>query len=396
MRRIHFEESEPRIAVMSVRNIDSHVSRSHSFEFEDAICSMDNVDVFAPAPGPFHKMAIKAKNWASKKTAAAEHLPTGLQSMRMEKDYDVFFVSIASLRDLNLLSSIGNWRKKSKRAVVWIQELWLNDLNKQGLLLEKLNQFDLVVCSFAETTRALQSHLKTEVIYLPWGIDGLRFCPFPDPPKRNIKVLSVGAKNERTHESLLDHFRGTGELYLYDTVSGRPAMQDYQAHRDNFISQIQRSKFFFCYAAKIERIEERGNQVEFGLRYLEALAGGAVVLGERIESEAFKKHFGWPDAVIEVPYESTNIGKTISELSLQKNRLKTISLRNSKECLLRHDHLNRWQKVLDTLGLPHSEQMMDRRSQIADLAHRISAYNGSVHDFPTRKSRALGPKTIAN
>ena len=378
MRQNGSENQDTRVAVLSVRNIDRHVSRSHAFEFEDAICDMEGADLFTPEAGTLHKTAIKGKNWASKKWASSELLPTGLKSVTLEKDYDVFFVSIASLRDLNFLSSVGNWRKNSKRAVVWIQELWLADLDRQSLLLAKLDQFDLVVCSFVETTKELRSRLQTDVMYLPWGIDGLKFCPLPNPPTRSIELLSVGAKNELTHEALLKHFQKTGDLYLYDTISGRSEMNDYIAHRNNFISQIQRSKYFFCYRAKIERVEERGDQLEFGLRYLEALAGGAVVLGEKIDSEAFQDHFGWSDAVIEVPYASTDIGETLRSLSAQSNRMNAISGRNSQECLLRHDHLNRWQLVIERLDMRQHRKMKDRRAKLFNLAKVISSGDGST------------------
>ncbi len=363
--------TDARIAVLSARNIDLHVSRSHGFEFENLICDMDHADIFAPSSGRLFRPIIKGKNWASYRWSASDLLPSGLTPSRIERNYELFFVSIASLRDLNFLDGAGEWRKKCRFAVVWIQELWLDAIERHGALIKKLEEFDLVVCSFSQTTKELSAVLDTKVVYEPWGVDALKFCPYPNPPKRSIDALSFGVRHPSTHRKLVDYFDNSGGLYLYETVSGRSEMPEVRSHRANFIGQIQRSRFLFSHIAKIDKVEERGDQVEFGLRYLEGAAAGAVVLGDEIDSEAFRKHLGWQDAVIPFPYECEAPGERIDALLRQPGRLESASVRNIENCLKRHDHLNRWELVLAEAGLDKTVKMEARRRKLASTLQAL-------------------------
>lgn len=341
------------------------MSRSHGYEFEDVIHDdMDDATLFTPTQGrsPF---IGQVKNRFSKRTKAAQALPSGLRSTPLETDYALFFYSIANLGDLNCLDSLGNWRSRAGVAICWIQELWLGTLAQQPALADRLNEFDYVICSFIHTSEALKKQLSVPVIYLPWGVDTLHFCPYPTPPRRGIDQLSIGVGHPDTHMALIDHADRTGQFYSYDTISGRAIMQDHRAHRHNYVGQLQRSRYFFSYIAKVERVEERRTQVEFGLRYLEGAAAGAVVLGNRIDSDAFREHVGWEDAVIETPYECTDIGDIIDALDSQPDRLEEIRLRNILECLKRHDHLYRWEKVLDLAGMEPHLKMQARRKALA-------------------------------
>lgn len=361
------ESHSARIALFSLRNNENHVSRSHGYEFEDAIArGLDDATLFTPDPLQMSWPLIKAKRYLSARVGKALQLPSGLKSVEFSQDYDLFFYSIAHLEDLHFLSSLKGWRTRSSKAICWIQELWLQRLDQIPALVDQLNTFDHVICSFVETAQALRDRLKVPVLYLPWGVDMVRFCPFPNPPHRAIDMLSIGVGHANTHKALIDFADKTGTFYSYETISGRAIMQDYRAHRDNYIGQLKRAKYFFSYIAKVERTEERGRQVEFGLRYLEGLAAGAVVLGNHIDSDAFRKHLGWEDAVIETPYDCPNIGDIIAALEKDPKRLAKIRQRNITQCLKHHDHLNRWEKVLELAGLPTHPKLEARRAALAE------------------------------
>jgi hypothetical protein len=351
---------------MSLRRLESHVARSHGYEFEDVILDgLEDAALFAPERGWAAEPLIRSKNWFSKRTPRAGALPSGLRPIRMAQDIDLFFYSVAQLRDLNFLSALRGWRRRAARAVCWLQELWVDGIERERALVERLNEFDLVICSFAETVAPLQKVLSVPVVYLPWGVDTLRFCPYPDPPRRAIDMLSIGVRHPATHAALVDHADRTGQFYSYETISGRATMPDYRAHRDNYIGQLKRSRYFFSYIAKVERMQERGRQIEFGLRYVEGTAAGAVLLGNQIESDAFDEHFGWEDSVIDVPYDCPEIGAIIDGLDARPERLAAIRRRNIVESLKRHDHLHRWEKVLELVGMAPHPKLIARRKALA-------------------------------
>jgi len=363
---------DARVAIFSPRGFHHHVSRSHGYEFEDVILNeLDEGTLFAPQPERHHAFLSKVKNKLSYRTALAEKLSSGLQTLRCEQDHALFFYTVAHLRDLNCLDALPDWRSRSGTAICWIQELWLGDFAGLGPLLYRLNAFDHVICSFAQTAEALSERLSVPVHYIPWGLDAVHFCPYPNPPRRAIDVLSIGVRHDTTHAALIDYADRTGQFYSYETISGRAGMQDYRGHRHNYVGLLQRSRYFFSYVAKVERTVERGSQTEFGLRYLEGLAAGAVVLGTHIDSDAFRKHIGWTDAVIDVPYECADIGSIIDELDAQPSRLEAIRMRNILECLERHDHLYRWEQVLELAGMDAHSKLAQRRSALRGLIREI-------------------------
>ncbi|MCK0103885.1 hypothetical protein [Pseudohalocynthiibacter sp. F2068] len=332
---------------------------------------LENATLYAPSDSATIRPLVKAKNLLSGLTVRARGIPSGLQHTTLTQDYSLLFYSVAQLRDLNFLSSLRGWRRRSACAICWLQELWIDSLDRQRALVARLNEFDFVICSFAETAEVLQDILSVPVLYLPWGVDMLQFCPYPNPPRRAIDMLSVGIKHEVTHKALIDYADQNGQYYSYETISGRAEMQNYREHRYNYIGQLQRTRYFFSYIAKVERTLERGQQVEFGLRYLEGLASGAVILGNRIDSDAFKTWLDWPDSVIDIPYACPDIGSILSDLDAQPARLEVIRTRNILECLERHDHLYRWEKVLALAGMEAHPKLAQRRGALQQLIRNI-------------------------
>lgn len=370
--------TDARVALLSLRNIENHVSRSHGYEFEDTILEMDQADLIAPEAIQSQRIVTGIKNRLSYRSQAARYLPTGLKQVKLGQDYDLFFYSIAHLRDLNALDAVRSWRERSASAICWIQELWIAHLDQHAALLDRLNEFDFVICSFAGTAEALKGRLKVPVHAIPWGLDAVHFCPWPNPPERAIEALGIGVRHPNTHAALIEHADRTGSYYSYETISGRAEMTDYRAHRKNYVGQLQRSRYFFSYIAKIERPEERALQTEFGLRYIEGMAAGAVILGSKIDSDAFREHLDWEDSVIDVPYDCAEIDKVIESLNSDPERLAAISQRNVVTCIKRHDHLDRWRRVLELAGLEATPQMSARQIKLDELEALAQGVSTSI------------------
>jgi hypothetical protein len=58
----------------------------------------------------------------------------------------------------------------------------------------------------------------------------------------------------------------------------------------------------------------------------------------------------------------------MSELSRDPERLETISRRNARGALLRHDWIHRWKRLLEIAGLPTSPGMTAREETMAKIA----------------------------
>jgi hypothetical protein len=134
----------------------------------------------------------------------------------------------------------------------------------------------------------------------------------------------------------------------------------------------KRSRYFLVNPGKFDEPQETGRQVEFGYRYFEGAASGAVMLGERPNNEVFPKLFDWPDAVIEVPHDSGDIDLVIKDLDRDPERQDRIRRTGVAQAVMRHDWAYRWETILDAAGLEPMPGMLARKDRLRRLAEAAS------------------------
>jgi hypothetical protein len=92
------------------------------------------------------------------------------------------------------------------------------------------------------------------------------------------------------------------------------------------------------------------------------------MIGERPNNEEFGKLFDWPDAVVHLPYGSSNIQAIIKDLDEQPERQEKIRRTNVVGALTKHDWLYRWETVLRTVGLEPMPGFHQRKERLGKLA----------------------------
>jgi hypothetical protein len=170
-------------------------------------------------------------------------------------------------------------------------------------------------------------------------------------------------------------------FYVYDTLTGSNTntaatqVYDYQQHRNLFANMAKRSRFFMVASAKMDSGLETQGQVEVGARYYEGAAAGAVMIGEAPNCEAFKELFGWPEAVIRIQPDGSDIAVVLSDLGADPTRVAAISRRNTKEVLLHHDWVYRWNEMFRIAGIEPSPRMLRRERRLKDMADFVISAN---------------------
>ncbi|MEM1340703.1 MAG: glycosyltransferase [Pseudomonadota bacterium] len=310
-------------------------------------------------------------------------LSPGADRLHLEDDHDLFFFSAAQLRDLTILASVPDWREKSRFAVCWLQEIWARDISDRNHLFDILNQFDHVICPFYHSLEPLRNRLSVPVTYLPWGVDAELFCPYPNPPERVIDVAGIGVVPKATEQALIRYTDEIGGFFHYQTVFGPSEARSHSDHRHNYAGLLKRSKYFLCYAAKFTNAE-RGRQVEFGLRYVEGVAAGTVMLGDAIDNPAYREWFGWPDAVIPLSPDATDPAALIRQLEREPERMAAVRRANLTAALTRLDNLYRWRDVLKLAGLPETPGMQARQARLHSLAEQVrtASLDMQVEELP--------------
>ena len=293
----------------------------------------------------------------------------GLKPVRLTRDYDLLVVMCATYWDFLYVNALEGWRDHCRTSICWIDELWAADLPRYRHWLPSLKRFDHVFVGLPGTVDALSDVLERQCHYLPSAVDTLRFSPYPAPPDRVIDIYSVGRRVETLHQALQRLASRDGLFYVYDTLhAGDSHTRDHREHREMYAGLAKRSRFFTVAPAKVDRPEETAGQVEVGLRYYEGLAAGTVMLGQLPERPAIRELFNWPDAIIPVNPDGSDVGAVLRELTATPGRVQSISRRNATEALLRHDWVYRWRRMLDLAGVRPSPGLEAREAALKALA----------------------------
>jgi len=360
---------EPRILLFSHRNIYDHlVWRCPFREFERILQEVDSVDVLAPEPTNWYpygrRVAMRLGEFVN------IPLNPGIPEIKVEREYDLFITVCEKGSELLHLKSLKGLRDKCKTTVCWLPEFYFKDIPVFKSCVEVLKQFDYVIFMFV-ANEPFKRIIKGQGQYLPSGIDTLNFCPYPNPPARNIDVLSIGRRAPATHKALMQMAREDGKFYIYDTIDDLKAY-NLEEHRLMMANMAKRSRYFVVSPGKFDRPEETGGTSEFGYRYFEAGAAGTIMIGMRpFNNREFDKIFTWQDAVLEVPFTSDEIISVIRRFDKEPERQMKVRQTNITQCLLNHDWVYRWEAVLNLVGMQPLPMLQNRKRTLRELASKV-------------------------
>ena len=370
-------QNEARICVFSQRHLQQLLSACGDYEFEDLLCEFDDVDILIAQPSHGFKTIKRISNQLARRTSIA-CLNPGVRKQRIDRDYDLFFAKFLLQKDLLSLNALKKWKERCRVSICWLAEVWVNDVTKWKGYTKILSQFDYIILNCFASVQPMQDLIKRPCLYVPPGIDAIKFCPYPNPPLRSIDVYSIGRKSQVTHRALLKMVTQNKIFYIYDTMLGmytaRPA-----EHRSLIANMAKRSRYFLVNPAKIDRRFETCGQNEIGFRYFEGAAAGTVMIGEHPETKVFGEHFGWPDSVIRVPFDTPDITDILAKLDSEPERIAETRKNNIVQSLLRHDWAYRWSDILKIAGLKPNAALTNRLEYLTKLAEEIKSDSAMLH-----------------
>ncbi|ARV62541.1 hypothetical protein BZZ01_31420 [Nostocales cyanobacterium HT-58-2] len=371
---------QPRVLMVSMRNLKLHVSRSAPYEFEDVICGCDTVDLISPNFNDhLFKITNKIANQAAKIIKNGEFIKSLINyHCEVNKEYDVFFFFCQSIQDILVLNSIKGWRDKCRYAICWLDELWAKDIDSWKVQLRLLKNFDHIFMNFTSSVHQVADIVQCPCYSIAYGVNTINFCPHPRDLYRCIDILSVGRRSVVTHQALLKHTEQENFFYIYDTIKDL-YMLDYRYHRSLYTNFVKRSRYMIVNKAKFDLSGQSNSQEEVGPRFFEGAAGGTIMLGVSPKCEAFNDNFDWSDAVIDIPFDCPDISNMISDLDAQPERLAKIRQDNIINSLLRHDWVYRWEKILATVGLDITPQMLERKAYLRKLTEMVNVPESCDH-----------------
>lgn len=368
--------------LLSMRRVADLVAYCAQYEFEDVLTEVtgaDRVEVDGASALELSRRAYKLLRLGTGSRRLARTLAPWPSTVRLERDYELFFPVFNHTHELYALQTLPDWRARCRVAACFITEVWAHLLPEY--LLELLSQFDHVFVGTRHSVEHVARITGRPCSYLPQAADVLRFSPWPNQPQRGIDVCNIGRRSIITHEALVDLAAARKISYYFDTFaggSGREHRQrtfrvaDPREHRLLLATILQRSRYFVANRSRINEPEHTGGHEEIAGRFYEGAASGTVMLGEPPNTEQFRTQFGWPDAVIRMPFDCPDVERSLAELDADPQRLTRIRDENARNAALQHDWLHRLESVFKTVGMDPTSAMVARRRRLNDLATRAA------------------------
>lgn len=364
-----------RTLIVSPRRYETAVFRGGQVECEDVFCEVEGAHLVTPQARPRVSNNLTRKlQRASRRFLHLNVEPIARpEPYTIQSNYDLLFVYAQRHEDLASLDYLRGLRRCAVK-VCLVEELWARDLRRWGdKIIRRFDGFDVIAVGFQETAIELSKLTRTHCEWIPGAVDTLRFHPGKQPLPRTIDVFSMGRRSDKTHQALLNLSRQRDWLYLYDTYEPRGVVGgDHAMHRNQLANLIQRSRYFIANKARIGCDTE--GQEELGYRSFEGAAAGALLIGDAPKSDAARALFDWPDAHVNLPFDSTDFAvQLLSDLDANPARTAAIRSANITQCLLRHDWAYRWQSLLSAVGLKPREPLqrrLDFLRELADAPHR--------------------------
>jgi hypothetical protein len=375
-----------RVLIASEFNAKERAHFAQSYEFCRIVTECDDADLIAPGIDnyierylgsilpPHDVNAQRDLNRllnGVRKRLGLKNAPT-IEPVEITQDYDLFFFVAWSPQSLVELSRIKNWRKRCKLAVVYLFELWSSTVVQDRAYLQLLDHFDHVFLLHSASIQRLRSYTRAPCSVLPVGVDCLIATPYPSPPERVVDVYSIGNRSAPVHRELMNLARRRNLFYLYDSLSSTDSrVRDWGEHRALLADTIKRTRYFIGFSpatlAGSKAGKVAGEHVLPG-RMFEGAAGGAIILGSAPKCAEFHECFDWPNAVIEVSPDGSDIVSIIRELDANPEWTELLRQTNATGCLRKHDWVYRWEHILSAVGMKPLPQLHHRKDDLNEVA----------------------------
>lgn len=370
-----------RVLIFSQRNVERPVWHGGMYEFEDVIVSIDAAHMLAPRRRSSSRtIRLGRQLHARARTRLGLPRVPDSDSIQVEGTFDLFFAVFHFPWQVSYLRQVKDWRRKSRKAVCFIVEQWLPEIEHAKPYLKMLGEFDHIFVFSRWSLLPMQAGSGTTVEYMPIGADTLRSCPYPSPPPRTIDVYSMGRCTPEVHRVMLRLMREERISYIFDAIrAGSDPWVNYVDQRMLLRHMLKRSRYFLAYRHNDspEFRARTGGEEAIPSRYFESIAGGPVILGSTPDCDDYRVNFDWPDATIPLPADAEAVEDTLRDLDAEPERIARASANNIINALRRHDWAYRWRVILAAAGLTVLPGFNNRVAALDSLAEVVG--NGSPY-----------------
>lgn len=273
----------------------------------------------------------------------------------------VYALNARDVQKTDLLDDV--WQGFDHRVLLVVDTLQPEFL-KKGVL----SRFDLILSYCAEAAEDFTKASGVPSMYFPPHGDILAYHCLSD--YRPIDLLLVGRRDAGRHTPIHRHFNRPDSARLsLDFVTRTQTTPLPEEEFGLLMSAYGRSKIAFCFEpSDIRRF--RGRSPLTG-RWLHAWTAGCTVVGKAPTGSGAAEQMDWPEAAIDLPDDEMAAIEAIEAILSDESGLARRRRRNVLEALRRHDTRRRLKALLDELGVPLPELLVEELG-------KLDRYTGEV------------------
>ena len=383
--------TERRVLLLSMRRLANLVAYCTQYEFEDLIAEVtgaDRVEVAGEQSLELSRRAYKLVRLTSGSQDLARRLAPSPSTVLLDRDYELFCPVFNHTHELYALASVPNWRERCRVAVCWINEVWAHLLPRY--LVELLGRFDHIFLGMRHAVEDVARISGRPCSYLPLAVDVVRFSPWPDAPARSIDVCNIGRRSPVTHEALVRLASARKIFYYFDTFAEGAGQYKNQRtfrvanpaeHRLMLSNVLRRARYYIVARSRINDPAFANRGEEISSRFYEGAAAGAVMLGEPPSTPEFERQFGWPDAIVRMPFDCPDVAQVLRDLDSDPERLARIERDNFCNAALHHDWVHRLASIFAAAGVTQTPAMLERERLLRQLAEQAAQSRGAARSI---------------
>jgi hypothetical protein len=279
--------------------------------------------------------------------------------------YDLAVVVVNNLDQLGRIAAMPRWRGLARRRIAIATEAW-PPFVEQGVVLQRMRRdFDHLFIGVLGVVDRVRELSGTDVSFLPPAADVLA-VEVVAPDRRPFDVVNLGRRDPSQHRVLEEWASGGGR---YHSPAGPPAqIRSHRRQRHEYLSTVASGRFHVANHARFDDPHVSCGLREYGYRYFEALAAGAIVVGDHPTGPV--EHIVFPGGTpfLEFPVGARSLPSDLARTLGDPTRIAELAARHRNLALTEHDVLHRWERMSAAAGLDGSTPGAARRR--AELERR--------------------------
>jgi hypothetical protein len=361
------------IYVLSNRGLNSSVSNDPLFALEDLLVQTCDGQLLIPTPREItrwlHERRRHSAPLLKKIIRRTKGFYNPLDDFPRSPDKPNVLVAIVQHgANLEILSSIPNWRERFDLVVAYVFDAWAPEIYPQYA-----RQIDHLFVPMPEIIDTLQNYFGIPVSLLPFGADVLTHSS--GSLNRPFDLMSYGRIPREFDRKFAEKFNQPDSERIYYRSTPRRSEDfpkaSYEDRRDRedtmlLFHILRRTKLALAFDTMYPGMREFPHSF-VTLRWFDCTATGCAVIGKRPTTPLADELLCWEDSTIELPDDPQESIEFIEELLKDTPRLNAIHKRNYTESLARHDWRLRIKNMFEVLDLPLPDRLVDELSQLKKI-----------------------------